>query len=324
MKQHTFLHTFFKPPVSHNHLVVIPSSCSVSKPILEHYNDKTEKQRLISKATEYHITLTLPYDDNIFCGRYQYFNNDTEYTHPPQMRANMLFEAICAKTKYGYKYQFVYLSEGYGSQDVLIELKKIILLQGPLPKRRTSLKIYGFDDAAYLQSYLGQNGICTPVYYSKGLWALMSDISQPTAGTCLLKPLNVAAKVVQELSGWLFVDKTHPQIMSSILPQPHKNCFILSELDTPVDMASCLMWANATHQSNVIFILSHDTPPTHIQKLIQYSPPNIPIFSGAPVGHGCCLNHGRPMTLFAPAVLSTPSDVPVLSWADTADFAEAA
>ncbi len=324
MTHHTFLHTFFKPPISHNHLVVIPSSCSIAKPDLDLYNDTAEKQRLISKATEYHLTLTLPYDDNIFCGKHQYFNNDTEYTHSPDMRANMLFEAICAKTGQGYKYRFVYLSAGYGSQDVLTELKKIILTKGPLPKRARSLKIYGFDDATYIQSYLGQNGICTPVYYSKGLWALMSDISQSPAGTCLLKPLNVAAASIQELSGWLFPDKTPPKIMSAIPPKKHKNCFVLSELDTPLDKMACLTWAYTIHNSRLIFILSHDTPPTHSQQFISYMPPNIPIFSGAPVGHGCCLNHGRPMTLFAPALLSTPSDVPVLSWSDTADFAEAA
>lgn len=324
MKYHTFLHTFFKPSNSHNNLVIIPSSCSVSKPPLEQYDDETEKQRLISKATEYHITLTLPYDDNIFCGRYQYFQNDTEYTHTPQERAAMLFEAICTRNKHDYKYQSVYLTDGYGSQEVLIELDKIISTQGNLPKRANSLKIYGFDDATYILSYLGQNGICTPIYYSKGIWALLNDISKTSAGTCLLKPLNIAATAVQELSGWLLPDKTSPQIVTSIPKQKHKSCFIISELDTPVDMQSCLLWANICHQNNIIFILSYDTPPMHIEKLIHYISPNIPIFSGAPVGHGCCLNHGCPITLFAPAVLSTPSDVPVLSWADTADFTEAA
>lgn len=323
MKQHTFLHTFFKPPISLNHLVVIPSSCSISKPSLEQYNDKTEKQRLISKATEYHITLTLPYDDNIFCGNYQYFDNDTEYTHTPKIRASMLFEAICSQNKNGYKYHTIYLSDGYGSQDVLVELKKMILTHGKLPKRANTLKIYGFDDAAYIQSYLGRNGICTPVYYSKGLWALLNDISQPSSGTCLLKPLNIAASVVQNLSGWLFPDKTPPKIATYIPKREHKNCFIVSELDTPIDIQSCLLWANIA-TDNVVFILSHDTPALHVQKLMQYISSNIPVFSGAPVGHGCCLNHGRPITLFAPAELSTPSDVPVLSWADIANFAEAA
>ena len=324
MKQHTFLHTFFKPQISYNHLVVIPSACSVSKPSLEQYDDHFEKQRLISKANETHITLTLPYDDNIFCGRWQYFHNDTEYTHAPNIRAAMLFEAICSHTKHGYKYQTIYLTDGFGSQDVLVELKNIILSQGNLPKRATSLKIYGFDDADYIHAYLGQNGIGTPVYYSKGLWALLNDVSQSTAGACALKPLNVAATAVQNLSGWLLPDKATPLTYQDSAKMRHKNYFIISELDTPLDIQYCIHWSLSIHPEQIVFILSHDTNPINIQKLSQYIAPNIPIFSGAPVGHGDCLNHGKPITLFAPAILSTPANVPILSWSDTADFANAA
>ncbi|MBR5130632.1 MAG: hypothetical protein IKV03_05355 [Alphaproteobacteria bacterium] len=319
MKHHTFLHTFFKPPYSQKNLVVIPSSCSVSKPPIEYYNDKTEKQRLINKASEACVTLTLPYDDNIFCGKWCYLKDETEYTHPPQLRAAMLFEVICAQTKRGYKYQFVYLTDGYGSQEVLNELQKIIQINGTLPKRAKTLKIYGFDDAIHILTYLGIHGICTPIYYSKGLWALLNDIAQPSSGACLLKPLNLAAKSVQYLSGHILPDIMHPEICQCPQKQ-HNTHFIISELDTASDMNACLKWASCTQTHNIVFVLSKDTNPIKAQILIQYISSNIPVFSGAPVGHGYCLNQGQPITLFAPAVLAVPEEFSILSWMDTSDF----
>lgn len=312
MKQSLFLHTFFETKECLTRLVVIPSSCSVSKPPPELYSDAVEKQRLMRMAQTKKVALIFPYDDNIFCGRWHYTSNEAEYTHAPNQRAAMLFEAICAKNKKGFKYNAVYLSEGSGSITVLDELKRLINRFGMLPCRMDSLKIYGFDDAVHLQSYLGCLGVCTPVYYSRGLNALLSDIHHTCSGVCALKALNVAAKAVQRLNGYILPECVHPSLI-------RRNCFetyfIVSELDRQEDIEACLTWAQQDSRQ-VTFVLSQDTLPQTALNFVKSVPANTPVFSGAPVGHGVCLNNGQAMTLFAPASLSTPTNVPVLSWAD--------
>lgn len=324
MKQYSFLHTFCKPPLERARLVVIPSSCSVSKPPIEYYSDKVEKQHLQTLALEKHVTLVLPYDDNIFCGRWYYDATGADYTHAPQTRAAMLFEAIQAKNTFGhFKYTNIYLTEGCGSLELIEFFKALTASQPPLPQRANTLKIYGFDDARHLQTYLGKKGICTPVFYSKGLKALLTDLSYPTAGACALKALNVAARAVQYLSGYLMPDTLKISHISD-KNYPQKNTiFIISELDTITDFQACQKWA-FFGKYQIAFILSRDTSEDKTTSFIQSIPHNIPIFSGAPVGHGACLNNGKPITLFSSAILSTPADIPILSWADTSNFKIAA
>ncbi len=320
MKQPVFLHTFFYSKECTSHLVVIPSSCSVAKPPLEQYSDDVEKKRLFFWAQSKRVALILPYDDNIFCGKWRYDADGFEYTHSPKQRAAMIFEAICAKNKKGFKYNAVYLSDGMGSFSVVDELRRLTDKFGMLPKRAETLKVYGFDDAVHLQSYLGCLGVCTPVYYSRGLNALLEDVHQDTAGACALKPLNVAARAVQNLSGYILPEQVHP---SFVVTKRHQTCFIVSELDRASDLTACLKWASGDSRQ-VAFILSQDTPLQTAEQFIGTIPPNIPVFSGVPVGHGECLNNGRPITLFAKAHLSVPDEIPVLSWENTADLKIAA
>ena len=320
MKHSVFLHPFFDIKDCLAHLVVIPSSCSCAKPPPELYRDDVEKQRLIMMAQQQKVALTFPYDDNIFCGRWHYTDDGAEYTHAPNQRAAMLFEAICAKDKRMFKYNVIYLSDGMGSVSVIAELKNLISKYGALPYRMDTLKIYGFDDAVYLQSYLAGLGVCTPVYYSRGLNALLSDIHINPAGGCALKALNISAKAVQWLNGYIVPEHITP---AGIKLKHDKTYFVVSELDKPADIRACFNWIKKGC-GQIVFVLSQDTLPQRAINFAQQVPPSIPVFLGTPVGHGACLNTGRPVTLFAPAFLSVPSQVPVLSWTDTADLKIAA
>lgn len=320
----SYLHTFFRVPGNSKrpHLVVIPTSFSVSKPTLDRYCDNDEKILLKRYVEKHHVSLTLPYDDNIFCGRWLNHSDDAEYTHAPMERAYMLYEAVCAKTPEGhYKYSDIYMTDGSGCLMVLALLEQIVRSVGMLPNRIQNLRIYGFDDALYLLSYLGMNNICTPVYYSKGLSHLIQDVSSSCAGTCLLKSLNEAADNVQFLTGHLV-----PEVLwlhhSCLLSQPAHGMhttFVISELDTPAELDLCLRLAGLL-QPHVVFVLSEDVV-SDVQKLfLRVIDKRIPVFGGIPVGHGKCLNHGRAVTLFSKTELSSPSGVPVLSWSEYSDF----
>lgn len=321
MAKQSYLHTFFRSKPARADLVVIPSSCSVSKPHLEYYDDAIEKQHLLRLAQEKEVTLTLPYDDNIFCGRWRYDETGVEYTHAPQTRVAMLLEAIRATTAFGrFKYNAIYLTDGVGSQEILTYLK---VLTNRLPKRQSTLRIFGFGDAVRLHTYLGKMGICTPVLYSKGVKSLLSDLQHVYSGACALTALNVAARAIQYLSGYImpdilcFSERTFKAIKSNQL------FFVVSELDTLTEFKTCQKMA-FLYAHRVVFVLSRDARTEVKEAFLHSIPSQVPVFCGAPVGHGACLNNGQPMTLFASAILSSPADIPVLSWTDTAELKIAA
>ncbi|MBR4927159.1 MAG: hypothetical protein IKY98_02410 [Alphaproteobacteria bacterium] len=324
MKRLKYLHTFFRahdirPPVR---LVAIPTSCCFDKPKEIVFSDDIEKNYLKTLAEQEGISLILPYDDNIFCRRWRTEENMSSYTHSPDERAMMLIEAICAKTFCGkYKYQAVCLSGGVGSIQVLEFVERYIRLNGPLPQRYNTLKVYGFDDALILLNYLGKMGVCTPVCYSRGLKGLIIDIRHTPLCFCVLKPCNASAQNIQTLSGHLITDMVWDSLVNKInLPdfiKKRSSFFVLSELDNQKQFDRCLFLAQSDKE--VVFVISKDTPQKICQQFVLMIPPSVPVFCGAPFGHGDCLNKGQPITLFSKADLSCPTGVPVLSWDDDLD-----
>lgn len=324
MKRLKYLHTFFR---AHDYrspvrLVVIPTSCCFSKPDECVFSDTVEKNYLTALAKQEGISLIFPYDDNIFCGRWP-CEKECLYTHAPDERAMMLIETICAKTVYGhYKYQTVCLSDGIGGVDVLDCIKRYVRLNGPLPQRHNTLRIYGFDDALILLDYLGKEGICTSVCYSRGLKGLIVDIRHTPLCFCVLKPCNASAQNIQTVSGHLITDRIWDNISNKmdipVFMQKSLSFFVLSELDNPEQLNRCLFLAQTGE--DIVFIISKDTPQKRWQQFISMIPSSVPVFCGAPFGHGDCLNKGQPITLFSKADLSCPSGVPVLSWEDDTDI----
>ncbi len=283
------------------------------------FSDTVEKNDLTVLADQEGISLIFPYDDNIFCGRWP-CEKECLYTHAPNERAMMLIESICAKTVCGhYKYQSVCLSDGIGGVDVLDCIKRYVRLNGPLPRRHDTLKIYGFDDALILLDYLGKTGICTSVCYSRGLKGLMIDIRHTPLCFCVLKPCNASAQNVQAVSGHLITDRTLDCVSNNFAMNPKRpSFFVLSELDNQDQMDRCFCLAQSGE--DVVFIISKDTSLKKCRQFTSMIPSFVPVFCGAPFGHGDCLNTGQPITLFSKADLSCPSGVPVLSWEDEADI----
>ncbi|MCL2673235.1 MAG: hypothetical protein FWF01_02470, partial [Alphaproteobacteria bacterium] len=89
------------------------------------------------------------------------------YSHSPQERAAMLYEAITAQHQDGkYKYGAIFLPGGSGADETLRELEEIVWDKGPLPERGDGLKIFGFSDPTRPLRYLGQRGIAQTYIYS--------------------------------------------------------------------------------------------------------------------------------------------------------------
>lgn len=76
-------------------------------------------------------------------------------THSPEMRAEMLYDAIFNK-----KLDYIHITGGRGNEYTIIELDKLI--RERKPKIDKMPIVYGMSDATNLLNYLGQKGIAKP------------------------------------------------------------------------------------------------------------------------------------------------------------------
>ena len=95
--QNLKLNDFYKAPDETDNLVIIPSGYVMGKPPAEVFNESDQLNRLKTSK----ISITLPYDNNIYSGNFSYVSWREEISHSPKERAEMIYEAISAKDKYG-------------------------------------------------------------------------------------------------------------------------------------------------------------------------------------------------------------------------------
>lgn len=301
--QNLKLNDFYKAPDETDNLVIIPSGYVMGKPPAEVFNESDQLNRLKTSK----ISITLPYDNNIYSGNFSYVSWREEISHSPKERAEMIYEAISAKDKYGnYKYNNIYFTGGSNTEDVIFELEKICKEKGPLPQRKNDLKTYGFSDATQMHHYLGQRGISTPVYYSKNIYALINDLStQKDISTELaIEPLNEAAKKIDKIQGFL-----QPGNQAQVENRPthqtkffkKENNLLVVEFGSQSAAEAFLDTARNFENEKFILLLSQDTCKEARNYLVKNS--GFPIFTGMPVGHGECQRNGLPINLFSSAVI---------------------
>ena len=297
------LNDYFKGENGKNNLVIIPSGCVVPKPPEDEFNKDDQMERL----TKGKISVTLPYDDNIFDGKFSNTLWNSELSHSPKKRAEMIYEAITAKNEDGnYKYNNIYLTGGCNTEDVIWELDKLCRERGPLPERKDNLKTFGFSDATQLHHYLGQRGISTPVYYSKNVYSLIADLSQTEENQSKfnLEPLNNVARAMDRIEGF-----TQPGNQSQVEDKmTHQTKFfddgynfIVVEFKTENFVKDFLETCKKFKDQKIALLVSKDSNKKAITYLLNHS--NFPVFGGMPVGHGNCLENGEPIPLFTHAVL---------------------
>ncbi len=295
------LNEFYKASNEIDNLVIIPSGYVMGKPPAEHFNETEQLNRLKTS----NISITLPYDNNIYNGNFSNISWREEISHSPKERAEMIYEAISAKDNNGnYKYNNIYFTGGSNTEDVIFELEKICREQGPLPQRKDNLKTYGFSDATQLHHYLGQRGISTPVYYSKNIYALIDDLNtQNNVSTDLnIEPLNDSAKKINELHGYL-----QPGNQSQVENRPtHQTSFfkndnnlLVVEFGSKSAAEAFIETSKKFKDENIVLLLSQDSHKEAIDYLVQNT--KLPIFNGMPVGHGDCQKNGIAISLFSSA-----------------------
>ena len=198
---------FYTATKEEDNLVIIPSGCIAGK----NSDNIDEELRLLTKIRQSRddtnprdsfVSITLPYDKNIYNGNF----SENEFSHSPKERAEMIYEAITTKNEDGtYKYNNLYFTGGSNTEDVIFELDKLCKEKGPLPQRKDDLRTYGFSDATQLHHYLGQRGISTPIYYSKGIPSLIVDLEAKTSVNTEFElfAVNEHASKVENISGYM-------------------------------------------------------------------------------------------------------------------------
>ena len=300
------LNTYYKVKDEKNNLVIIPSGCVVPKPPKEDFNEEKEFKKLKELAQE-KVSVILPYDNNIFNGNFSNPSWNTELSHPPRKRAEMIYEAITAQNDDGsYKYNNIYLTGGCNTEDVIFELDKLCKERGPLPVRKDTLKTFGFSDATQLHHYLGQRGISTPVYYSKGVKTLVASLSQEKdiQHQFDLTPLNDMATGMDHIAGYT-QPGNQPQVEDKTTHQTKffddGYNFLVVEFRSEDLAKDFLETCKKFKDQKIALLVSKDSNKEAMTYLLNYS--NFPVFGGMPVGHEGCLQNGEPIPLFANAIL---------------------
>lgn len=293
------LNDFYKSSHEIDNLVIIPSGYVVGKEPVGYFNESFLFNAL--KTTP--ISIILPYDNNIHHGNFSYISWGNEISHSPKERAEMIYEAISARNEDGsYKYHNIYFTGGSNTEDVIFDLDKICRERGALPRRKDTLKTYGFSDASQLHHYLGQRGISTPVYYSKYVGCLIKDLSKQTAVSTdfHIEPVNETAKEIQELSGYL-QPGNQSQVENKLMYQTRffsdDYNFLVVEFRNRNAVDAFLKTCKQFKDKKIILLLSRDTDQEAKDYLIKHS--QYPIFTGMPVGHRSCLREGRGICLFS-------------------------
>lgn len=300
------LNTYYKAEDEKNNLVIIPSGCVVPKPPKEAFNENDELNELI-RMTQGKVSLTLPYDNNIYNGGFSKPAWNEELSHKPKERAEMIYEAITSKNEDGsYKYNNIYLTGGCNTEDVILELDRLCKERGPLPERKDNLKTFGFSDATQLHHYLGQRGISTPVYYSKSVKSLVASLSQEndTQYQFDLSPLNDMAKGMDHITGYT-QPGNQPQVEDKTTHQTKffddGYNFLVVEFRSEDLAKDFIETCKKFKDQKIALLVSKDSNEEAMTYLLNHS--NFPVFGGMPVGHGGCLQNGEPIPLFANAIL---------------------
>lgn len=286
------LNDFYQAPDETTNLVIIPSGYVMGKPPAEYFNE-TEQ---LSRLKQNHISITLPYDNNIYNGKFSKISWGEEISHSPQERAEMIYEAITAQNSDGqYKYNNLYFTGGSNTEDVIFELEKICRAKGALPQRNNDLKTYGFSDATQLHHYLGQRGISTPVYYSKNVYALIKDLSENNHTTSLnIEALNDAAQKTNEINGHL-QPGNQAQVENRTTHQTRffqeGYNFLVVEFRNKAAAEAFLQTSKNFKKEKIALLLSKDTHKEATEYFMQNT--DFPVFSGMPVGHGDCQKNGE-------------------------------
>ncbi len=243
------------------------------------------------------------------------------FSYSPQERALMLYDAITAKDTNGnYIYNNIYITGGSNTEDVILELEKILSeKKETLPNRNQDLTIFGFSDATQLLHYLGQRGTATPYYYSKSPLNLVEEIENGAFGNDLEKTFELTAfnetasrlKLKQPLAG-----HTLPGNQVQVENQPTHQTqffnegynFIIAEFRSKENVDSFMeLYQKKFTDKNVVLLLSKDTPSEALKRLKEINP-DIPVFHGMPVGHGDCQHTGHGIPLYSESSLTVNSD----------------
>lgn len=295
------LNNFYKAPNEIDNLVIIPSGYVMGKPPAEHFNETKQLNRLKTS----NISITLPYDNNIYNGNFSKVSWQEEISHSPKERAEMIYEAVSTKDNNGnYKYNNIYFTGGSNTEDVIFELEKICEEKGPLPQRKDNLKTYGFSDATQLHHYLGQRGISTPVYYSKNIYALIDDLNAQNniSKDLNIEPLNASAKKINKLHGYL-QPGNQSQVENRLTYQTsffqNDNNLLVIEFGSKSAAEAFIETSKKFENENIVLLLSQDSSKEATDYLVQNT--KFPIFTGIPVGHSACQKNGKAINLFSSA-----------------------
>ncbi len=287
----------------------------------------TKKRDFVTPETN--LSVFIPGDGNIYHDGFATIAKRA-ITHSFRQKAEMLYEGICTKNADGsFKFDNIYLTGGFDTGEVIKELEKIIQERGQLPQRKDNLRTFGFSDASQLHHYLGQRGISSPVYYSADAHVLAWDLAEEKRIKPMdqeitpipLEAVSESAKKMDELRGY-----TQPGSTVSVeKSQTHQtalfddnNLLIVEfgkadeagreEIKRFVDTVS-------KFDKPISLVLSKDSSKDAIKVLQKLLAGNeklkgIPVFWGAPVGHGSCLTGSvaRPIPLFAETVIKKGQD----------------
>ncbi len=317
---------FYTAIKEEDNLVIIPSGCIAGK----NSDNIDEELRRLSKIRQSRddtnprdsfVSITLPYDKNIYNGNF----SENEFSHSPKERAEMIYEAITTKNEDGsYKYNNLYFTGGSNTEDVIFELDKLCKEKGHLPQRKDDLRTYGFSDATQLHHYLGQRGISTPIYYSKGIPSLIVDLEAKTSVNTEFElfAVNEHASKIENISGYMqpgnqaqVEDRMSHQ--TALFDDEAKHNFMVVEFGSVEAVNAFLLTSEKFKDKQVSLLLSKDTNQEAIALLKEKS--DFPIFTGMPVGHGDETRRGKGIALFSSAKLTKTDKGYSLITTDKAD-----
>ena len=226
--------------------------------------------------------------------------------HTAMEKAEAIYEVLTAKDANGaYKYKYLRLGGGNGSEDVIDELEKLIKIKGPIPQR-SDINIISFSDGSQFLHYFGQRGIGNQFYYSAGynLDVLKQLENAQKNGLSFsendLDVLNNPHHVTQ-ISG-----HTQPGSITSIANRPthqlqvfDKGTNVLAiEPSTDKEVERLGTVLNQIKDKDITLLLSKDTT-EDMKKRIVTQFPDCLILSGGRFGHGQQRKDGQLFPLMA-------------------------
>lgn len=272
-------------------------------------------QNVLTDADKKGVNVAVPADGVMFDSRY-----GNAFSHLPEERAAMLYEAITAKNANGkYVYDAIFLPGGSNGEDVLFELDRILKEKGEiLPDRTNSLKIFGFSDATQFLRSFGQNGIASPFLYSGGFNTLVSDFLVPDAGLQkaenLLESVYVPERQQSGVTDGFLLPANSRQSLYKANNQPRFSDrlenIMVEELqnENAVNFLIDVLKHPVSAGKRKTVLVSKDSAPGMpqllAQKLKEEGLTDIGVYAGAPFGHGEQMRDGVPIPMYVRSTLS--------------------